>query len=330
VADPWPSRLEGLQLERRARELEQELAALRSENAQLRDEVRRNRGLLDTLGPTFPPGHFHSPYPSLDEIDRYAERLWGRHSRELPVIDLNIENQLELLEALSAFHDSLPFPVQPDPKCRYHFENRYYSYGDATVLFSMTRYLKPARIVEVGSGFSSAALLDTNERFFNNAIECIFIDPHPDRLLALAWPGDLDRAQLMRTYVQDVPLTVFQSLEPNDVLLIDSSHVSKAGSDVNYLFFDVLPRLATGVHVHIHDIFYPFEYPRRWVKERRWAWNEAYLLRAFLEYNSAFEIRFFNNYLARFHADAIEQTLPTMLKNTGGSIWLRSLSGGVP
>jgi Methyltransferase domain len=315
-------------VERRAQELEQELDALRTENTRLQDEVLRSRRLLDALGPTFPPGHFHSPYPSLDEIHRYAGRLWGEQPRELPAIDLNAEGQLELLEALSAFHDSLTFPAQPDPSFRYYFENRYYSYGDATVLFSMTRYLEPACIVEVGSGFSSGVLLDTNERFFDNAIECTFIDPHPDRLLALARPGDLDRAHLMKTYVQDVPLAVFQSLEANDVLLIDSSHVSKAGSDVNYLFFDVLPRLAPGVHVHLHDVFYPFEYPRRWVEGRRWAWNEAYLLRAFLEYNTAFEIRFFNNYLVRFHADAIKRMLPTMLKNSGGSIWLRSVSGG--
>jgi hypothetical protein len=317
-------------VERRTQQLEQELAALRTENAKLRDEVRRSRGLSDALGEDFPPGHFHSPYPSLDEVHHFARRLWGKQPRELPAIDLNTESQLELLKALSAFHDVLPFPVWPEPSFRYYFENDYYSYGDAAVLFSMIRYLEPERIIEVGSGFSSAVLLDTNERFFKNAIECTFIDPYPDRLLALAWPGDLDRAHLMKAYVQDVPLTIFQSLEANDVLLIDSTHVSKAGSDVNYLFFDVLPRLAAGVHVHIHDVFYPFEYPRDWVEERRWAWNEAYILRAFLEYNTAFEIRFFNNFLARFHSDAIELMLPTMLKNSGGSIWLRSLRGRVP
>ena len=303
---------------------------MRRENAQLRHEVRRSQRISDALGQTFPPGHFHSPYPSLDEVQRYARRLWGEQPPELAAIDLNARSQLELLGALSAFHDALPFPVRPEPSFRYYFENGYYSYGDAAVLFAMTRYLKPERIIEVGSGFSSAVLLDVNELFFKNSIDCTFVDPNPDRLLALARPEDLDRADLIKAYVQDVPLKVFQSLEANDVLLIDSSHVSKAGSDVNYLFFDVLPRLAPGVYVHIHDVFYPFEYPRRWVEERRWAWNEAYLLRAFLAYNPAFEIRFFNNYLARFHADAIERMFPTMLKNSGGAIWLRSLREGEP
>jgi hypothetical protein len=277
------------------------------------------------LGRTFPPGHFHSPYPSVDEIHRYADRLWGEQPPTLPAIDLNVEGQLELLAKLGAFHASLPFPERPDPSFRYHFENGYYSYGDATVLFSMFRYLEPQHVVEVGSGFSSAVLLDTNERFFENRIECTFIDPDPDRLVALARPGDLERSQLMRTRVQGVPLAAFRSLGANDVLLIDSSHVSKAGSDVNYLFFDVLPALAPGVHVHFHDVFYPFEYPRQWVEERRWAWNEAYLLRAFLEHNAAFEIRFFNDYLFRFHVDVLERMLPTMLRGSGGSIWLRSL-----
>jgi hypothetical protein len=256
-----------------------------------------------------------------------ASGRWDKPPPELPAIDLNEGSQLELLEALGTFHRDLPFPAWPEPGFRYYFENEYFSYGDAAVLFAMIRHLAPKRIVEIGAGFSSAVLLDTSERFFDNAIDFTFVEPHPERLLALLRPGDLDRVRLIEEPLQDIPLAMFHSLSGDDVLFVDSSHVSKAGSDVNHLFFEVLPRLAAGVHIHIHDVFHPFEYPPEWVEERGWAWSETYLLRAFLEYNRAFDIRFFNNFLIRFHRDAIARALPTMLKNSGGGIWLRSLEG---
>jgi hypothetical protein len=116
------------------------------------------------------------------------------------------------------------------------------------------------------------------------------------------------------------------ALRSGDVLFVDSSHVAKIGSDVNSLFFDVLPNLAPGVVVHVHDIHYPFEYPKDWVFEGR-AWNEAYLLRAFLTMNTDYEILLFNSYLSCFHIDEVAQLMPGWRINPGGSIWLRRRSG---
>ncbi len=111
-----------------------------------------------------------------------------------------------------------------------------------------------------------------------------------------------------------MPLSVFQSLNSGDVLFVDSTHVTKLGSDVNRIFFEILPALASGVIVHFHDIFYPFEYPRAWVREGR-GWNETYLLRAFLEYNEAYEV------LLWAHMLGIEGRLA----QPAGSIWLRKV-----
>jgi predicted O-methyltransferase YrrM len=269
----------------------------------------------------FPPGHFYSPYPSIEQIREDADRIWDTPP-ELPRIDLRASEQLELLAEFARFYDEMPFPEIQEPGFRYFFENAFFSFADGTVLYSMLRYLGPKRIIEVGSGFSSALILDTNERFFDNSIECTFIEPYPDQLHELARTSDLDRATLVAQSVQSVPLDLFQSLGERDILFIDSTHVSKAGSDVNHLFFNVLPVLAPGVHVHLHDIFYPFEYPREWILDLRRAWSEAYVLRAFLEYNDSFAIRFFNDYLANFHSDRVEQSLPAMLRHGGGSIWL--------
>src|SRR5262249_23749926 len=134
--------------------------------------------------------------------------------------------------------------------------------------------------------------------------------------------GDRERIDLRAQMLQDVPLSLFEELGPNDVLFIDSTHVSKIGSDVNHLFFQVLPALRSGVWIHFHDIYYPFEYPREWIYERR-AWQEAYLLRAFLQYNSAFSIQFFTTFLETFYTHLFQNDMPLCLVQTGGSIWLR-------
>ena len=109
-------------------------------------------------------------------------------------------------------------------------------------------------------------------------------------------------------------------LRANDILFIDSSHVSKAGSDLNHIVFELLPRLQPGVLVHFHDIRYPFEYPREWFALGLW-WNEAYLLRAFLQYNTAFQITLFNALVSRLCQEELRKQFPTTLDRTGG-IWL--------
>jgi hypothetical protein len=159
------------------------------------------------------------------------------------------------------------------------------------------RHFKPKRIIEVGSGFSSAVIIDTNEIFFDGEIQVRFIEPFPDRLnWFLSGTRKPEHYFLHEKKVQQVPDSEFLALEENDLLLIDSSHVSKLGSDVNHLFFNILPKIKKGVIVHIHDICYPFEYPEPWVKEKRF-WNEAYLLRSFLTFNDHYEIQLFNGFI---------------------------------
>ncbi len=269
-----------------------------------------------------PPGHFYSPIPSLTDVRARAERLFADPPHTLPGIDLRETEQLALLESLQPFYDELPFPEQKTAGFRYCYENPAYSYSDAVFLHCMMRHVRPRRIVEIGSGYSSCMMLDTNDRFFGGGVACTFVDPYPDLLRALLHPGDAERITIIPRDAQTVPLDTFQRLEANDILFIDSTHVSKVGSDVNYLFFEILPRLAKGVYVHVHDIFFPFEYPAEWIYEGR-AWTEAYLLRAFLTFNRTFEIALFNTFLERFHEARFRERMALCMKNTGGSIWLR-------
>jgi len=268
-----------------------------------------------------PPGHYYSPFPALDEVRRDEARLFGDPPRELPGITLNEAGQLALLDQLRTYYAELPFPERKTSERRGFLDNPFYPYADAITLYAMIRHLRPRRIIEVGSGHSSCFILDTNELFFQDGISCTFIEPHAERLLALTRPDDHGRLEIVRKRVQDVARARFEDLGQNDILFIDSSHVSKIGSDVNYLVAEVFPALRRGVYLHIHDIFYPFEYPREWVYEGR-AWTEAYLLRAFLAFNPAFDIVLFNSFLQRFHRDRLARDFPLCLRSEGGSIWL--------
>lgn len=271
-----------------------------------------------------PPGHFYSPIPNLDDVRANESAIFGNIPEVIPGIDLAETSQLQLLEEFKTYYAELPFPTRHTPPLRYFFENPAYSYSDAITLYCMIRHAQPRRIVEIGSGYSSCAMLDTNELFFSGGIKTTFIEPYPELLLSLIKPSDQKSITLMANRLQEVDAEVFQSLEANDILFVDSTHVCRINSDVNRILLEILPSLKSGVYVHFHDIFYPFEYPKEWVYEGR-AWNEAYALRAFLQFNSAFRIVFFNTYLNHFHSSFYEKHMPLCLKNTGGSLWIQRL-----
>jgi len=250
-----------------------------------------------------------------------AEQLFTTRARTLPGIELREAEQLRVLEEIEVFYADLDLPEKPRPDRRYYLDNQFYAYSDGIFLAGMLRRLRPRRIVEVGSGFSSAAMLDVDDAFLGSSVAMTFIEPHPERLRRLLRPADTRRVTIIEKPVQVVPLTVFQALEDRDVLFVDSTHVIKTGSDVNWLLFEILPALAPGVRIHFHDVFFPFEYPPAWVLAGV-AWNEAYALRAFLQYNQSFQIEIFNTFLSRFHAERIDQSMPLCARNRGGSLWL--------
>lgn len=259
------------------------------------------------------------------EMDRNRTTLFDCDVKNIPGIDNREEDQLALLEKFSTYYGELPFGDQKTTGRRYYFQNGFFCHADAIALYSLMRHYQPQRIIEVGSGFSSAVMLDTNELFGENRLALTFVDPYPERLLSLMSEDDKSRHEIIMDPIQKVPLERFDALQARDILFIDSSHVVKVGSDVVHLLTNVLPRLNKGVLVHFHDIFWPFEYPEQWIREGR-AWNECYVLQAFLQFNETFRIRFFNSYLAIHHGAKLEQMLPLSMKNTGGSIWIEKTS----
>ncbi|CAG0995613.1 MAG: hypothetical protein OIN86_04345 [Candidatus Methanoperedens sp.] len=277
----------------------------------------------DKLKTWVPPGHFYSPIPSISEV-KLKENVIYSIPKEIQGIDLNLDGQIDLFNKFKEYYYELPFEPHKKENLRYFFENPNYSYSDAIFLYCMIRYTKPKKIIEVGSGYSSCVILDTNELFFGNAISCKFIEPYPQLLLSLMKYTDKNRNEIIQKNIQDVDINVFSDMSQNDILFIDSSHVSKINSDVNYIFFKILPLIKSEVYIHFHDVLYPFEYPKEWIYEGR-AWNEAYLLRAFLQYNNAFKIQFFNTYLQTFYKDRFTNEMPLCMKTTGGSIWIKKI-----
>ncbi|MES2648330.1 MAG: class I SAM-dependent methyltransferase [Bacteroidota bacterium] len=255
-----------------------------------------------------PPGHYYSAIPDEACINKGTID----YKTIIPGVDLNEPFQLQLLEKLKLFYTPGLFPETKQENCRYYFDNDYFGYSDGICLHSLMMEYKPKRIVEIGSGFSSALMLETNDKYFNGQIELTFIEPYPEeRLLQLIRESETNL--VVKDFVQNTSDDIWDSLEENDILFIDSSHVSKYGSDVNHLFFYVLPRLKPGVIIHIHDVFFPFEYPFEWLKQGR-SWTEAYLLRSFLQYNDHFEIILFPSLLEGKYRPWYELNMPLCLK----------------
>ncbi|RAZ80293.1 class I SAM-dependent methyltransferase [Mesorhizobium atlanticum] len=271
-----------------------------------------------------PPGHFYSPIPSLEDRELALRQAGATASSEVDGLNLNADAMVALWRRIAPRTLEMPFGDEKGAGgYRYHFANDMYSYGDSAIYFGLVWHLQPRRIIEIGSGYSSALALDMRD-VFRREIALTFIEPYPNTLNGLLREADRSDVTIIEDKVQNVPVHHFESLEANDILFIDSSHVVKAGSDVSFEIFNILPKLQPGVVVHFHDCFWPFEYPKDWLVEQNRGWNELYFLRAFLLYNNAFEIIFFNSYFAaRHHKEVAAYPRTPVLKNPGGGLWLR-------
>ena len=272
----------------------------------------------------YPDGHFYSPTVDFDEVTRDAGRIWPEQPQALG-IDFNDDSHRRVLtEYFPAFMPGYDYPdVVPDTAEleTYYTQNSQFGWLDSRALFVLLRAWRPRRVIEVGSGYSSLLMADVNRRFLDGACEITCIEPFPRPFLERGIPGI---HRLIRARGQDVPLEEFDRLEAGDVLFVDSSHVSKTGSDVNHLVFEVLPRLKRGVLIHFHDIFLPADYLKEWVLGDGRSWNEQYVLRALLMYSGAFRTIFGSYYAYSRFPELVRQALalPSGAAFGGGSYWI--------
>jgi predicted O-methyltransferase YrrM len=274
-----------------------------------------------------PPGHFYSPVVDAEKLAESFPRKRPAPPEKLAGITIDIGAMTQFWSSkLAPLLKTSALPEEADGTHRYHFTNPAYSYGDGSILRAMILLHRPRRIVEVGSGWSSACMLDTAYDEAKLDTKITFVEPYPALLRSMLRPQDEAQVTIHACGVQQAPLEIFDELEENDILFIDSTHVVKTGSDVVYELAEVLPRLKPGVLVHFHDIFYPFEYSYQWVVEQNRSWNEIYALRSFLAFNSAFEVVFFNDMFMQMRGDVIARDYPLFLKNSGGAIWLKRVA----
>jgi hypothetical protein len=288
-----------------------------------RTAIRAYRGLrtlASKVGFDITLNTFYSPIPHLDELPAGA----FERASELPGLPWDLDAQAAFVqENLAAPAAEFRPPVTaPEGSGRYAIQNPAFGLLDATVAYAMARWLRPRRVVELGSGFSTLVTAEAGRR--NEAegrpLALEVYDPFPNVV-----HDDLPGLEaLHRVPAQDVPLSVFEGLADGDVLFVDTTHVVKLGSEVNYVVLEVLPRLSKGVVVHIHDIFLPYEYPRSWFEDLALYWNEQYLIQAFLAHNDAYDVLVGLHALRRQRRSELAAALTgAVVDHEAGSLWLR-------
>lgn len=265
---------------------------------------------------------YYSPVPDLSHV---PGDVWTRRSA-LGGLDLDTGAAMEFVEReLGSAIAELDVPTgDPGVPGRFFLGNQGFDTVDAELLYAMVRAMRPERVVELGSGYTTLLINLACRRNAADGVESSHevFDPYPRPHIlgdAVAPPSTLTAVS-----ATDVPLDVFAALAAGDILFVDTTHTVKLASDVNFIVLDVLPVLSPGVLIHFHDIFLPWEYPRVWLSEMHWYWAEQYLLQAFLAFNGSYEIVVPAQALAREHPERLAAVIPSFTPPASpGSMWLR-------
>lgn len=296
-------------------------------NAILWRSIKQSFPYWQKLGFHITPNHYYQPIPDTRTL---KDDLWLKPS-ELVGIDMKEEGQINLLSQFSSTfkkeYESFPRDKAPVPY-QYHVNNGSFESVDGEILYCMVRHFKPEKIFEIGSGnstyLSAQGILGNKEEDDRYECKLIAIEPYPNEVLKAGFRG---LSKLIIEEIQDIPLSEFKELKENSILFIDSSHVLKIGSDVQYEYLEILPRLNKGVIVHIHDVFLPAEYPKEWVSREYRFWTEQYLLQAFLAFNDSFEVLWAGSYMHLKHPDKLESAFSSYKRDERwpGSFWMRKI-----
>jgi len=289
--------------------------------------LKKSFFIWQKLGFYIIPNHYEQPIPDTRTL---KDDLWQKQS-ELVGINTNEEDQIKLISLFSSKfkeeYESFP-RTKTSVQYQYYVNNGAFESVDGEILYCIVRHFKPKKIFEVGSGnstyLSAQAILKNKEEDEGYECELVAIEPHPNDVLKA---GFSCLSKLIPKKVQDIPLSEFKKLTENDVLFIDSSHVLKIGSGVQYEYLEILPRLNRGVIVHLHDIFLPAEYPKKWILRDYRFLTEQYLLQAFLAFNDSFKVLWSGSYIHLKHPDKLEASFSSYKRDERwpGSFWIRKI-----
>ncbi|MGC8451452.1 MAG: class I SAM-dependent methyltransferase [Cylindrospermopsis raciborskii] len=263
--------------------------------------------------------HYYEP-----QFDYRDPKLDLSKDRNLCGINWNISGQIKFLEKLAFSHEILDIPAKKSASISFHFNNESFESGDAEYWYQIIRVLKPKRIIEVGSGYSTLmaikATIKNQSEDSDYTCDHLCIEPYE-----MPWL-ETSGVSVIREKVENLELSFFDTLQENDILFIDSSHVIRPHGDVLFEYLQVLPSLNKGVVVHIHDIFSPKNYPSRFLKDEVKFWNEQYLLEAFLTHNDSWEVIGSLNYLHHNYYKNLKSVAPFLSpEREPGSFYIRKI-----
>ena len=286
--------------------------------------IQSHPQIADTWGYFIRKIHYYEPLPDFSQIElkQFSKKTDFRH------INFNWEIQLKYLEKLEKYGQEIQCLSSSNNDNMFDFYNDTYRELDAAIYYAIIREIKPIKVIEIGSGKSTIianiGLMKNKEEGSKGNLICI--EPYPPKYLIDACQLDVE---IIQSTLENIDLEFFDKLQAGDILFIDSTHTVKFNSDCVKEILNILPRLPKGVFVHIHDIFFPYDYPPQWIIEERRAWNEQYLLEAFLAYNSSFEIILANNWLTIDYPEKVAKIWTNLLnsKNThsAGGFWIRKV-----
>ena len=273
---------------------------------------------MESKGLHLTPVHYYQPIPNLSTLD--LKKL--SESQKLFGINMKDREQLALINKFIKFQTEYNSIPTSKPKKEYEFflNNLAFDNVDALNYYSIIRHFKPKTIIEIGSGQSTKIAAQAS--LLNRNTKLISIEPYPQQILVKGFPG---LRKLVTKKVEDVNITTFKKLNKNDILFIDSSHVLSTGGDVVYEFLQILPQLKQGVIIHVHDIFFPFDYPIPWIMDEKRFWTEQYLVQAILMYSKGFKVLLANNYLCYKYKNQLRKIYPNIPHISGGSLWIQKI-----
>ena len=286
-----------------------------------RSRLPRTRAAFDRFGLAVIRHHYYQPTITPSMLTRRLDA-----DRQLPGIDLRVDDQLRLIAKFHYREELLAFPMEKPDSTSFGYRNGTYEAGDAEILYCMIRHFKPKRIIEVGSGNSTLVALAAIKK---NALcergnECSLVCIEPFEHPWLEATG----ATIVRKKAEELPKDFYLNLEKNDMLFIDSSHTIRPQADVLFFVQDIVPRLSPGVIVQFHDIFTPKDYPFHFIGNIGYIWGEQYLFEAFMTFNTSFEILLSLNYLAKHHLEKLGEACPVLVEQPAsepGAFWIRRI-----
>ena len=295
---------------------------IKSEKGALRRfAARKLFPILERAGLHLTADHFYEIIPNTREV----AKNYSHEPRPCHGIDFHpVEAEARLLRLLDAYAGE--FYAQAATQ-GYYEDNAYFRGADGLTLYCMIRDLKPRRVIEIGHGFSTRvvlAALARNGEESGTRPQFLSVDPYARFVPASASSVDFE---VISKPLQDSVGLVTGTLQEGDMLFVDSTHVYKVGSDVEVYFDQLYPQIPAGVHIHVHDIFSPYQYPLSWIAHSKRFWNEQYMLESFLAFNASFEVTLPLHLLMR-QSQPVQDAMKAIIKGgdylfTGQSIYLR-------